>query len=56
MDHVPVTIRTATGTRDIVLKPTGKTTTETIRIREKPVRLELDPRNTLLKEARVRNS
>ena len=56
MDHVPVTIRTATGTRDIVLKPTGKTTTETIRIREKPVRLELDPRNTLLKETRVRNS
>lgn len=55
LDHVPLTIRTATGTRDIVLKPTGKTTTETIRVREKPIGLELDPRNTLLKQATVRN-
>lgn len=52
-DPVPVTIRTASGTRDIVLNPTGKATTETIPLREKPLRIELDPRNTLLKESNV---
>lgn len=55
LDHVPVTIRTASGTRDIVLKPPGKSLVQTIQLREKPVALELDPRNTLLKEARIRN-
>jgi aminopeptidase N len=52
-DPVPVSIRTASGTRDIVLKPTGKATTETIRLREKPLKIELDPRNTLLKESHI---
>ena len=53
LDHVPLTIRTASGTRDVVLKPVGKTTTTTIQSREKPLGIELDPRNTLLKEAKV---
>jgi aminopeptidase N len=52
-DPVPVTIRTASGTRDLVLKPTGKATTETIQLREKPLNIEIDPRNTLLKEAKI---
>jgi aminopeptidase N len=52
-DPVPVSIRTASGTRDIVLKPTGTAITETIQLREKPVKIELDPRNTLLKESRI---
>ena len=55
LDHVPVTIRTASGTRDVVLKPMGKTLAQTIQLREKPVGIDLDPRNTLLKEASVRN-
>ena len=55
LDPVPIVITTAAGKRDVILKPTGKTTTETIQLREKPVRIEVDPRNTLLKEATVRN-
>ena len=52
-DPVPVTIRTASGTRDIVLRPTDKSLTETIQLRGKPLKIELDPRNTLLKESRI---
>ncbi|MCA1577697.1 MAG: M1 family metallopeptidase [Acidobacteria bacterium] len=52
-DPVPVSIRTASGTRDIVLKPMGRATTVTIRLREKPLMIGLDPRNTLLKESRI---
>ncbi|HEY2960952.1 MAG TPA: M1 family metallopeptidase [Pyrinomonadaceae bacterium] len=59
LDPVPLTIRiaagsgTAAGNHDLVLKPTGKTTVETIRLRDKPVGIDLDPQNSLLKEARV---
>ena len=52
-DPVPVTISTASGARDLVFKPTGKATTETIQLREKPLKIEVDPRNTLLKESRI---
>ena len=54
-DPVPLTIRTASGTKDLVLKPTGKTTVETIQLRDKPSNIDLDAHNTLLKEARVLN-
>src|ERR1044072_2249012 len=50
---VPIAIRTATGSRDLVLKPTSRTMTETIQFPEKPTAIELDPRNTLLKEFKV---
>lgn len=53
LDPVPVTIKTSSGSRDVVLKPTGKTTVETIQLREQPSGIEIDPRNTLLKEAKV---
>jgi aminopeptidase N len=54
LDPVPIAITTATGKRDIVLKPTGKQSIETIEIRENPTNIELDPRNTLLKHASVK--
>ncbi len=54
LDPVPVVITTASGKREIVLQPMGKTLVETIPLREKPLQIELDPKNTLLKEARVR--
>jgi aminopeptidase N len=54
LDPVPVTITTASGKRDLVLQPTGKNLVETIPLREKPLKIEVDPRNTLLKEASVR--
>ena len=56
LDPVPLTITTATGKRDLVLKPTGKEFVETIRLGEKPAKIELDPRNTLLKEATIKPS
>ncbi len=55
LDPVPMVITTAMGKRDVVLKPMGKTTIETIQLREKPLGIEIDPRNTLLKEASVRD-
>jgi aminopeptidase N len=54
LDAVPVTITTASGKRDIVLKPLGPELIETIELREKSTGIEIDPRNTLLKEATVR--
>lgn len=53
LDPVPVTLRTSSGSRDILLKPTAATTVETIQLREQPSGIEIDPRNTLLKEAKV---
>lgn len=53
LDPVPIVIKTSSGSRDIILKPTGKTTVETIQLREQPSGIEIDPRNTLLKEAKV---
>jgi aminopeptidase N len=53
LDPVPVTIKTSSGSRNIVLKPTGKTTVETIQLRDQPSAIEIDPRSTLLKEAKV---
>jgi aminopeptidase N len=55
LDPVPITISTASGKREILVKPTGKQTIETIQLREKPGSIELDPRNTLLKEVNIRN-
>jgi aminopeptidase N len=53
LDDVPVTIRTASGARDVVLKPTDKALVQTIQLREQPTGVELDPRNALLKESKV---
>src|SRR6185369_5685435 len=46
LDPVPIAVRTASGSHDFVLKPTGQTTTVTIQFPEKPTAIELDPRNT----------
>ena len=54
LDTVPITIITASGRRDIVLKPTGKDFIQTIPLNEKPTQIELDPQNMLLKEATVK--
>ena len=53
LDHVPVAITTTSGKRDVFLKPNGKETVETVRLTERPTSIEIDPRNTLLKEATV---
>jgi aminopeptidase N len=55
-DPVNVSITTAGGKREVVLKPTGKQLIETIRFNETPILVEIDPRNTLLDEATVKGS
>lgn len=55
-DPVPITISTAHGNRDVVLKPAGKLLIERIPLREKPLSIEIDPRNTLLDESTVKGS
>src|SRR5829696_3588962 len=53
-DPLPITISTAGGKREVVLKPSGKQLIETIPLGQKPAQIEVDPRNTLLKEATVK--
>ena len=54
LDPVSITITTATGKRDIVLKPSGKQLIQTIRLNDKPLSIDVDPRNVLLDEATVK--
>jgi aminopeptidase N len=54
LDPVQVVITTATGKRDVVLKPVGKELIQTIRLNDKPVSIDIDPRNVLLDEATVK--
>ncbi len=53
LDHVPITIITAKGKRDVILKPTSKEVVETVQLTDPPTSIEVDQRNTLLKEATV---
>jgi aminopeptidase N len=54
VDPVQLSIVTAKGKRDVVLKPTGKLFIERIPLRDQPVQLELDPANRLLDESTVK--
>ena len=54
LDPVPITITTAGGRRDMVLKPTGKDLMQTIPLNEKPIKRAVDPQNTLLREVSVK--
>ena len=56
VDPVPVTISTAAGKREIVLKPTGKLFIERVPLRQKPISIEVDPRNVLLDETTVKGN
>jgi aminopeptidase N len=54
LDPVTVTITTAAGKRDLILKPTGKQLIQSVPLREPPLRLDLDPLNILLDESTVK--
>jgi aminopeptidase N len=54
LDPVPIKIVTSNGESEMVLRPSGKEHVETVRSARKPSRIEIDPRNTILKEATVR--
>jgi aminopeptidase N len=53
-DPVHVSVTTANGKRDIVLKPTGKLFIQRIPLRAKPVQIDFDPDNRLLDESTVK--
>jgi aminopeptidase N len=50
---LPVDILTATGKRRVILKPTGKQTIEEVKLSEPPTTVNIDPDNTVLKEAQA---
>jgi aminopeptidase N len=50
---VPIDIVTANGKRRFVLKPTGKQTVDEIKLDAAPTRVDIDPDNTILKDARL---
>ena len=54
VDPIHITISTAKGKRDLVLNPTGKLFIQRIPLRDKPVKIDFDPRNTLLDESTVK--
>jgi aminopeptidase N len=54
LDPVTVTITTAAGKRDLILKPTGKQLIQSVPLSEPPLRLDLDPLNILLDESTVK--
>ena len=55
-NSVPLEIITTSGKRRVVLKPTGKQTVEAIKLDAAPNIINIDPDNTILKEARVSQS
>jgi aminopeptidase N len=55
LDPLQIKIVTANGTRDVTVVPIGKDTSEVIKMKEKVMRIEIDPGNTLLKEVSLRN-
>jgi aminopeptidase N len=54
LDPVPVVITTSSGKRDLILTPVNKQLIQTVALPSTPVKIELDPHNTLLKEATVK--
>jgi len=56
VDPVPVTITTVSGKRDVILKPAGKLLIERVPLRQKPISIEVDPRNVLLDETTVKGN
>ena len=56
VDPVPVTISTASGKREIVLKPAGKLLIERVPLRQRPTSIEVDPRDVLLDETTIKGN
>lgn len=50
---LPIDILTSNGKRRVILKPTGKQTIEEVKLDEAPATVNIDPENTVLKEAHI---
>jgi aminopeptidase N len=53
VDPIHLTISTAKGKKDVILRPTGKLFIERIPLRDSPLKLDLDPNNQLLEESTI---
>jgi len=50
LNAVPVTITTARGKSEVMLNPASKELVKNFPLKDRPTKIELDPRNTILKE------
>jgi len=50
---VPIDILTANGKRRFILKPTGRQTVDEVKLDAAPTGINIDPGNTILKDARI---
>lgn len=50
---VPIDILTANGKRRFILKPTGRQTVDEVKLDTSPTTVNIDPDNTILKDARI---
>ncbi len=53
LDPVPLVFVTGSGNEELTITPTGTVTTKVIALKAKPSAIQVDPKNTLLKEATV---
>ena len=53
LDPVSIAITTASGTTTTLITPTGKSYVKTVQVKDKPTKIDFDPKNTLLKEVNV---
>ena len=53
LDPVPIAITTSSGTTTTLITPTGKSYVKTVQVKDRPTKIDFDPKNTLLKEVSV---
>jgi hypothetical protein len=56
LNPIPVEIALPSGTRRLTLRPVGRETNLSLRLAERPLAVRLDPEETVLKEASVREA
>jgi aminopeptidase N len=52
-DPVPISITTSSGTTTTLITPTGKSYVKTVQLKDRPTKIDFDPKSTLLKEVSV---
>jgi len=53
LDPVPITFVTKNGNEELSITPSGTVTTKVVKLDSQPTSIQIDPHNTLLKEAKV---
>jgi aminopeptidase N len=53
LDPVPIVFATSSGNEQLTITPAGAITTKVVKAKSKPTSVQIDPQNTLLKQANV---